>query len=677
MTLLTAAIAVTLTLAVPDGFNPETNMISRTTESGTLHAVRESTGYAAGLLAKGTEADIERAVKVLDAVIQCQQRHPDDAHYGNFRWYREDEAVEDLNAVAFTLGTLIPMMRQHGDRLPADAQQRVLESIRLGLAETEKLDVVVAYTNIALMDIVNSCLGGELLQDPEITARGRRKLVQWMAFTDQFGIPFEYNSPTYTSVSLGVLDNLARNTKDRDTRIRARTAMARLGLSVALHIHQSTGRWAGPHSRCYQPDTICEGAPQVRGVNNWIKNGTLPYWLADAMKYRPQRMQVTESAHPERNMGITTYHSPSFALGVSANEGLGGQGNSLIAQFQRNDTDRPGVIYSRYLINDKWMGDFYHATDRTTSRNLMEEGRFFGVQQGNRAIGLYTPRRFQSGKSAKATLICTDRKAVDEIWVGTRRIDQLPVDVAPGETVVISSGKVLIGVRPLQRTELGNNSPIRLSEIGGDLVLEMYNYLGPKKVFWELQWPGGFFQGVPRAGFYIEMAERSDYRDAQEFGRVIASGTLRDIAAEPFTYAGEKERIWSVEYTRDAQTLGIEIDLMEWTLKRRWTERGEIGWPMLESPIARETRTGQVTVGDAALSSGPEASWLFSCPETKRWVAGYHGLTPAPLTLTVPGGRVELDAIETGIIVWDNGTVTIEAVGLEGAARVTGGQLAE
>ena len=71
---------------------------------------------------------------------------------------------------------------------------------------------------------------------------------------------------------------------------------------------------------------------------------------------------------------------------------------------------------------------------------------------------------------------------------------------------------------------------------------------------------------------------------------------------------------------------------------------GELGWPMLESPVARETQGGRVSVGEAVLTCGEGAGWLFACPETKRWVAAYHGLDPAPLTLSVPGGTVEVEA---------------------------------
>lgn len=45
------------------------------------------------------------------------------------------------------------------------------------------------------------------------------------------------------------------------------------------------------------------------------------------------------------------------------------------------------------------------------------------------------------------------------------------------------------------------------------------------------------------------------------------------------------------------------------------------------------------------------------------------------MTLTVPGGKVEIDAIEVGTVFWDSGKVTVDAVGLKGTPRVSGGQL--
>ena len=35
-------------------------------------------------------------ITIARAVCQCQERRPDDANYGNFLWYKENEAIEDL-----------------------------------------------------------------------------------------------------------------------------------------------------------------------------------------------------------------------------------------------------------------------------------------------------------------------------------------------------------------------------------------------------------------------------------------------------------------------------------------------------------------------------------------------------------------------------------------------------
>ena len=647
-------------LPLPENYDLQAHLPAKVTENGVFHETRAGAALAHRLVANGAAEDLALAEQVLDVVLGCQERRPDDPHCGNFTWMLEDDHVEDLNAVEFNLEHLIPLMLRYADRLSPAMQGRVLDAIRLGLEEIRRLDVSIAYTNICLLDVLNTILGGELLGDRAIAARGYRKLAAWMAFTDSQGAVFEWNSPTYGAVDIRALKRLADLTQDAATRIRARTAAARLGLSIALHIHAGTGRWAGPHSRAYHPSVVCETPPEIELVRGWIADGTLPAWIADALEARPLAFEVVETAHAPRQMGFTTYHSPSFALGTASKE-YTGQSDVLMAHIVRPGAARPGVLYTRYLTNDKWLGDFYHATDRTRTRNLIEEGQFYGVQAGPRAIGLYTPPRNPGViSSAKACFIFTERALVDEIWIAGRRVTDLPTEAATGEVIVVGSGAAWIAIRPLTRTDLGRAAPIRLVEREGDLVLEIYNYLGPRKAFWELNWPGLFYKGRPQCGVYVELAERSDYPDAAAFGRAIAAGDLRDVTAPPFTYYGEGERLWTVEYRRDGQTLGIEVDLMEWRLKRRWTEAGEPGWPMLASPMARQTASGRVEVGDAVLECGPGPAWLFASPATGRYVAGYHGARPAALTLTVPGGRVEIPEMGIGTVVWDNGQVTEE-----------------
>ena len=163
----------------------------------------------------------------------------------------------------------------------------------------------------------------------------------------------------------------------------------------------------------------------------------------------------------------------------------------------------------------------------------------------------------------------------------------------------------------------------------------------------------------------------SAHSNGQSFGQLVDSGELKDHAADPFAYDSKTPRPWSVEYTRDDQTLGIEIDLMTFTLNRRWTQDGDLGWPMLKSPIAIQNRTGRIEVGDASLECGQDAGWLYASPNQNLFIAGYHGPTHAPLTLTVPAGKVEIESLSCGTITWHDSKIAVDALDLQGKPQIT------
>jgi hypothetical protein len=522
-----------------------------------------------------------------------------------------------------------------------------------------------------------------------------------MSFTDRSGATYEYNSSNYTTVAIQVLSQLAKLVRDPETRERARVMLARVGLSAALHMSPATGRWAGPHGRAYHQTVVggggrrpraqdprnSEGGLEIDTFRRFIQDGDLPAWLADATEWGDQPIQVVETTDASNGLGTSTYHGKSFSLGV-ANRELNNQANRYIAwqsnlftlHYRRGEDSAPGSVFTRYIMDDEWLGDFQSTPARPKGNEIPEKGLFHGVQDCERAICMYTTAELNglvTHFSAKAIVAWPRWDDKDEIWINEKRLERLPAVVEPGSTVVVVSGDAMMAIRPLSLTDMGRNAPIRIAEMEDrTLVLEMYNYLGPRKTFWELAFPGTFYKGAPRGGFYAEVAERSAYPNGAAFARVVASGKLTDEAEPPFTYDGQKPRMWKAEYARDGRTVGVETDLMNWPKPvRRWTDKGDLGQPMLESPVARESRTGKVQVGEATLTCGQQAAWLFASPKKRLVVAAYHGPDAAPLTLKLPGGSVELEALGTGMVIWDNGNVTVEGLNLKGTPRVTGGRL--
>lgn len=675
---------MTAPLPLPAAFNPATDMIARREGDRTFHAPRLAFELAHELLANGHADDVTQAEKTLAAALSCQETRLHDPHRGNFLWEAEEETVEDLNAVQFCLFQLLPTVMRYGGLLSAALQERCRAAVRLGLEEIARIDVHPRYTNIVLKDITNTLLGGQYLDDEVFKRRGRDKLARWMAFTDRSGCPYEYNSPGYAAVALTVLHRLIELIDDEAVRVRAEVMRARIGLSAALHIHTATGRWAGPFSRAYGGVVFCDVPPEITTIRAWLAAGVLPEWVEAALDERPATMDLVETADAANDVVLATHHSPSFVLGVAtqelssqANRFIAGQSNGFIVHHT-TDNEATGVIYCRYVLDERWLGDFRPTPARTNRGLLFDEGRFRGVQQGRRALCLYAPRTlgaWETCHSAKAVIAWHRREHVAEVWVNGERVDAYPAPLPPSSTVVVRSGGILTAIRPLAHTDLGRDAPVHLIERDGHLCLEIYNYKGPAKTFWEMAHPGSFYQGQPQCGFYAEVAEASEWPDAAAFGQAVAAGALEENAAPPVTYEDGVERPWRVAYGRDGQTLGIEVDLMDWRLKRRWTQDGDLGTPMLDSPLAKQTRTGAVRIGDAVLECAEQPAWLLAAPTAKTYVAAYHGPASGPLKLTCPDGSVEIAALACGIVVWRDGKVFVDAAGMAGEPAVVGGRL--
>lgn len=647
---------------LPSDFDPSVNLIAHQEEYGEFHSVIASAALAESLVRDGSKASIDTAEKVIKAVIDCQVTDPDDPHFGNFLWEKETEVVEDLNAVQFVMFRFIPLLTEFPGRVSSDTTDQMLVAIRNGLNAIARIDVHLLYTNIVLKDICNSCLGGELLGDAEVAERGYFKMRQWFDRTRRSGIPTEYNSPTYTSLAIEVLGRLSSTTTHEDTKALSTIAAARLSISAAVRINPSTRRWAGPFGRAYRDTVLASGPSEILRLEELVSAGLAPEWIIDVINNRTLPHDVVETSDFDSQTVVPTHHSKSFSLGVASRE-LSTQSNRFIAmQTQAVDLryaapklGRIATMTTRYLHDDMWLGNYQVTPSRGWGHVFPEEGKFRGVQRGPAAIGVAMSRLLGAERPhsrAYLAVVWADAASVESVYLNGDRVTELPCDVPDESDICVVTETLMVGVRVLGRTALGANAPIQLVERDGMISLNIHNYLGPDKTFWELANPGAFFQGLPFCAFYMEVAERDQWETAGQFMTVFSSGiSTADLLDTPGLGSANQRKL-SARYSRAGQTLGIEVDLVTGELIRRFTEQGEMDLPKLSSTVALHSDTSPIEINGSRLDFGTGDAWLLSLPELELCVAGIQGDKPSDVTLITDRGERCFQGMTSGLIVW-------------------------
>ncbi|PMP81532.1 MAG: hypothetical protein C0183_12050 [Roseiflexus castenholzii] len=300
-------------------FDEQAGLIEQRTDTGVFHPIRESFGYAYALVQAEGEAALPKAERIIRRALQAQERNPAHIHYGGFKWMDEDRSVTDLNAVQFALEQILPLLLDYGEWISPDLRAHILDAVRLGAAEIARLNVAVWYTNITLLDILNTVLAGQVLGDEGLLERGRQRIDEWIAFTNRAGGIPEYNSPTYAAVDLAALAELAHRAIDPVIRVKAQVMEERLWIQTALHYHHPTAQLAGPHSRAYHNDVtggICmikRVLFRVLGDERLLRRSTyapqrqdegsvvagrcpyhLPRYLERLLREKPERFSIAE-----------------------------------------------------------------------------------------------------------------------------------------------------------------------------------------------------------------------------------------------------------------------------------------------------------------------------------------------------------------------------------------------
>ncbi len=671
------------------------------------HDPRNTLDYADVLLRTGVPANAERAGRAIRAVVAMQERRPQDAHYGNFRWSLEDEVVADLNGVEFILDGLNYLVRAHAAVLPPDLRAEMLDAIALGLDEIDRLDVHPSYTNIALSDICNSVLGGEALgarltpagmSGDECVARGARRLYEWFAFSDRSGAPHEYNSTTYLAVDIERIAMLAAHTSDPEIALKARIAEERLWLHLAAHYHPRLAELAGPHSRSYfdgwsgasgylklilwkllGDDTLRRTPPWVMHSREEAQIGVArgmsrcPDYIIELLRERAMPFESRETVDIDRGVDITTFMTEKYALGTASRAYTVGEPpepwpsfNSVHLYFATSEAPGFGALFARYVIDDR---------DRDSHVELHDAGTFVAMQHGQRAIVAYgLMQQLRPARSYKLSVRMLGITPATQVLVGEQQVDDGDVvAVGPGDAVVIAGSDVYVGIIPLEPSDMGSDAPIELRRDGHALVLDIYNYQGPPKQFWEHRSQSGpFFAGNVRNAFILEVVERGGYANAEAFRANLEAAVIAD------NVDAQLER--EITYASGGSTLSLRYSLRDMRPIARKVDGVPYASPMVEARSHRDTgnwtitRDAIVDVGQVRVIGGSGAKLLVAPEYGFPTIFSSFDNDPAPVSLLTHGLVFDCDAFGFGRIEYDPlaKRVVVDVAGEIGAIRIAG-----
>ncbi|MEV1040019.1 hypothetical protein AB0J01_25720 [Streptomyces sp. NPDC050204] len=359
------------------------NPIHTNIKGGPAHPTRNSLHYALLLLERGGEGDAERAHSVILRIAGLQDRSPENATYGIWGYYAEEPAAEmvpaDWNWADFLGIALLLVHARHGDTLPAEVRHELRESLRHAAASIVRRNVHLTYTNVAVMGTFVTLAAGKLLDDEELFAYGKDRMVRLTRAIDSTGSFTEFNSPSYWGVVLQTLTLIREHVDDEEVLELNDRLHDRLWLHFLARWHPPTRQLSGPMARCYSNDLGVPpflakavrgelGAPVPSPVRGEMATGVescvdyrMPDWVLPRLRElageREHRELFAETPSPETG---TTWLDAVTTLGSVNHQDTWLQRRPLFGHWVRPD-GTSGHLHV-HLMKDDGAEDFDFAS---------------------------------------------------------------------------------------------------------------------------------------------------------------------------------------------------------------------------------------------------------------------------------------------------------------------------
>jgi len=194
--------------------------------------------------------DLVAVTKLLRLAEEMQDRNPESRTFGNFRWYWNSTGVTDANAAEFAVARMLSIWLDTPEPLTEEARSILIALLEHAVHPCVNRRIRPDYTNIAFYNATHLILLGQVLDRPEVTEEGKRRLLNIVAHIWNHGV-FEYNSPAYYFINVDSLQLAYRHVNDEQTKQSIHALLEYFWTDMSLHWYTPGLRLAGAQSRMY------------------------------------------------------------------------------------------------------------------------------------------------------------------------------------------------------------------------------------------------------------------------------------------------------------------------------------------------------------------------------------------------------------------------------------------
>lgn len=404
------------------------------------HETRSTVWYAAGLLRRNQGSDVDNAVRIINSVIADQKKNISDQWFGDYTKYPEEPTVGtawypesiynswDPNWRGFIGTALIIMYEEYGHLLPTSTLSLIVESMRnntigdsyrVGGVDGDNL--YPAYSNPSIMRAVGTGWTGRKLNDSNMTSAGEAYAQEVLDLFNLNNTLSEFNSPTYTGVSLYALTLWAKYMPSSSLMgANGARMIADIWTSVGQMYNANLRNIAGPWDRTYGWDQnlyigimniyLLSLVGSAKGPTiNTVSHGRTPAWatthaddfeiaplLSVILPYHqtliPEEVKANLVTFPGEHIYKTAAYSPphdyklrNVTTWLSDNITIGAESfdQDVVGGFSINPPNWTPAV-TQWLRSDGSVGFFtWHATESALDVDVQPGSLSLSYPKGN------------------------------------------------------------------------------------------------------------------------------------------------------------------------------------------------------------------------------------------------------------------------------------------------------